>query len=40
MGKWDVFGFAGQNWMWVLAGAFLLYLVVLVAFRRRETSAR
>ena len=36
LGNWTVFGFDGQNWMWVFALALLIYIATLVCMRRRE----
>jgi hypothetical protein len=30
----DLFGFDGQNWMWVVAGGLALYAVALLIARR------
>ena len=34
VGNCDVFGFAGQNWMLVVAGGLLAYIAVLAIGRR------
>lgn len=35
-GNCELFGLAGQNWMLVVAGGLLLYIVVLAIGRRRQ----
>ena len=34
--EWTVFGIPIQNWMWVVAGAFLLYGLAIAWMRRRR----
>lgn len=34
-GNWEIFGLAGQNWMWLTGGGLLLYIVLLVVAGRR-----
>ena len=37
--EWTVFGIPIQNWMWVVAGAFLLYGLAIAWTRRRRPLA-
>lgn len=39
-GNCELFGLTGQNWMLVVAGGLLLYIVVLAISRRRQAGAR
>jgi hypothetical protein len=39
-GNCEFFGLAGQNWMLVVAGGLLLYIVVLAVGRRRQAGVR
>jgi hypothetical protein len=36
VGNCDLFGVACQNWMWLTAGALLLYVAMLVIAKRRQ----
>jgi len=37
--EWTVFGIPIQNWMWVVAGALLLYGLAIAWMRRRRPLA-
>ena len=37
VGNFDVFGYSGQNWMLVVAGALLLYVLTLLLTRQSRT---
>ena len=37
--EWIVFGIPIQNWMWVVAGAFVLYGLAIAWMRRRRPVA-
>jgi len=39
-GNFDLFGLSGQNWMLVIAGGLLAYIVVLALSRRRHVGLR
>jgi len=34
-GNWELFGLAGQNWMWLLGGGLLIYIALLTLAGRR-----
>ena len=39
-GNCELFGFAGQNWMLVVAGGLLLYIALLAIGQRRQLDLR
>ncbi len=40
VGNCDLFGLGGQNWMWLIGGAVLLYTVLLTIVRSRHAGLR
>jgi hypothetical protein len=38
--NFDLFGFSGQNWMWVIAAALALYFCSTLLFARRDAGTR
>jgi hypothetical protein len=37
VGNFELFGFSGQNWMWLIGGGVLLYVAMLALVRSRNT---
>jgi hypothetical protein len=40
VGNSELLGLAGQNWMWLIGGGLLLYVVTLAIARRRHAGLR
>ncbi|HEX3709333.1 MAG TPA: hypothetical protein VHV56_05550 [Pseudolabrys sp.] len=34
-GNWNLFGLAGQNWMWLIGSGLLCYIATLLVTHRR-----
>jgi hypothetical protein len=39
-GNWDLFGFSGQNWMWLIGSGLLVYIALLAVTGRRRVDVR